>query len=95
MALCGDTKHRQSKHNYGKAIRSRFLIQLIAKLNKYHTIKQRPNTTLQNQWEQQQTIESTAAEVLSCADPENYVRGGPTLTTFLFKVDGELVDPNS
>ena len=31
----------------------------------------------------------------ACADPENFVRGGPTLTTFFFVVDEGWVDPNS
>ena len=30
----------------------------------------------------------------ACADPENFVRGGPTLTT-LFLADEGWVDPNS
>ena len=29
----------------------------------------------------------------SCADPEGFVRGDPTLTTFVFKVDKEREDP--
>ena len=28
----------------------------------------------------------------SCADPESFVKGDPTLTTFVFKVDGERED---
>ena len=31
----------------------------------------------------------------SCADPESFVKGGPTLTTFFFKVDEEKKDPHS
>ena len=31
---------------------------------------------------------------LACADPESFVRGGPTLTTF-FLVDEEREDPNA
>ena len=33
--------------------------------------------------------------MISCADPENFVRGGPTLTTFFFLIDEGSVDPNS
>ena len=31
----------------------------------------------------------------SCPDPESYVRGGPTLTTFFFLVDEGREDPNT
>ena len=31
----------------------------------------------------------------SCAGPESFVRGGPTLTTFFLLVDEARVDPNS
>ena len=30
----------------------------------------------------------------SCADPESFVRGGPTLITFFFLVDERRKDPN-
>ena len=32
---------------------------------------------------------------ISCADPESFVRGGPTLTTFFFKFDEGRKDPNT
>ena len=61
------------------------------------------NFSLANIWPQlwprkipHRTLSPYGSVSLACANPENFVRGGPTLTMFFFfLIDEGWVDPNS